>query len=129
MSDIFDKVLDGITNGAKALSDGLTYYLKKTRIKRQIKDAQFKKTQMLRNLGELVYGLHMSGDISVEECLPMCKKITEYNDAIEGLHTQAKKIEQMKDVAETGEIPQNSDTDVAVCTDTEDENNPASAEL
>ncbi len=129
MTDILDKVLDGITNGAKALSDGLTYFLKKTRIKRQIKDAQFKKMQMLRNLGELVYNLQVNGDISVEESIPMCTKITEYNEKIKQLQTQSKEIDETKSVIEQAEIPQIEEPDMAVCTDKEDETDPASAEL
>ena len=129
MSDIFDKVLDGITHGAKSLSDGLMYFLKKTRIKRQIKDAQFKKMQMLRNLGELVYNLQSNGDISVEESIPMCTKITEYTEMIKDLQRRAKEIEETKTEQVHTDIPQIEESDMAVCTDKADETDTASAEL
>lgn len=129
MSDFFEKVLTGITGGAKAVSDSLTYLLKKTRIKKQIKDTQYKKMQMLRNMGELVYNLHMSGELSVEECVPMCDKITSYSEMIKELQTKAQEIEEMKITPAIEDTPQISEPDTAVCTDNNDETESASTEM
>lgn len=129
MSDFFENLLTEITGGVKTVSDSLTYLLKKTRIKKQIKDTQYKKMQMLRNLGELVYNLHMSGEVSVEECVPMCDKITSYSEMIKELQTKAQEIEEMKITPSVKDTTQISEPDTAVCTDNNDETDAASAEM
>lgn len=129
MSDFFEKALTGITGAARAVTDSLTYLLKKTRIKKRIQDTQYKKMQMLRNLGELVYNLHMSGDLSVDECVPMCDKITSYSEVIKELQTKAQEIEDMKIAPAVEEKPQIPEPDTAVCTDINDETDPTSAEM
>ncbi|MBQ3124195.1 MAG: hypothetical protein IJC09_02070 [Clostridia bacterium] len=129
MSDFFEKVLTGITGVMRTVADSLTYLLRKTRIKKQIKDTQYKKMQMLRNLGELVYSLHMSGDLSVDECAPMCDKITSYGEEIKELQSKAKEIEEQKIAPADEEKPQLPMPDTAVCTDNPDETDTSSAEM
>lgn len=129
MSDFFEKVLTGITGAARAVTDSLTYLLKKTRIKKRIQDTQYKKMQMLRNLGELVYNLHMSGDLSVDECAPMCDKITSYSEQIKELQSKAREIEEQKIAPAVEATPQIPEPDTAVCTDNSDETDASSAEM
>ena len=129
MSDFFEKVLTGITGVVKAVADSLTYLLKKTRIKKQIQDTQYKKMQMLRNLGELVYNLHMNGELSVDECVPMCDRITLYSEEIEKLQSKVKEIEEQKIAPADEQKTQLPIPDTAVCTDNSDETDTSSSEL
>ena len=126
MSEFGEKALAGLTNAVSGLGDSLMFLLRKTRIKRQMKDTQFKKMQMLRNLGELVYGLQMNGTIDIEECGTMCDKITSFNEKIKELQNAVRAIEDEKITPQTDE---NGQYDMAVCTDKSEENEPTSAEM
>ena len=103
MSEFGEKALAGLTNAVSGLGDSLMFLLRKTRIKRQMKDTQFKKMQMLRNLGELVYGLQMNGTIDIEECGTMCDKRTSFNEKIKELQNAVRAIEDEKITPQTDE--------------------------
>lgn len=68
----------------------------KAKINAQIQSVQKNKMNMFRNLGELVYNLHINGVISIEQCEGMCNEITSYNDTIAELQKLAEEIEMKK---------------------------------
>ena len=70
----------------------------KAKINAQIQSVQKNKMNMFRNLGELVYNLHINGVISIEQCEGMCNEITSYNDTIAELQKLAEEIEMKKNM-------------------------------
>ncbi len=96
MAGFFDKVVAGFDKGVTSVSEGSKNFVEKAKINTQMQETQKNKMNMFRSLGELVYNLHMSGVIQVEQCQGMCNEITSLNAKIEECQRQIADLEAKK---------------------------------
>ena len=98
MANFFEKVVAGIDKGVSSAKEGSKTFVEKARLNTQIQEVQKNKMTMLRNLGELVYNLQVSGVIDIEQCRGMCDEVTSFNSQIEQLQQQVEDLELKKNV-------------------------------
>ena len=96
MAGWLDGVVGGIAKGVDSAKEGSKLFVEKAKINTQIQDVEKEKNQLIMNMGNLVYNLQSSGEISIEQCVGICESITQLNQQIAGLREQLKALEAPK---------------------------------
>lgn len=93
MTGFFDKVVDGLNKGVSTVSEGSKLLVEKANLNTQIRDVEKEKFRLLQNLGTLVYNLHASGEINIEQCVGMCSEVSLMDQKILALQQQLQALE------------------------------------
>lgn len=96
MAGFFDKVVDGLNKGVTTVSEGSKLLVEKANLNTQIREAEKEKSRLLQNMGTLVYNLHASSEIEIEQCLGMCNEVWTMDQKITGLQQQLQALEAPK---------------------------------
>jgi len=96
MAGFFDKVVEGLNKGVSTVSEGSKLLMEKANLNTQIKDVERDKNRLLQNMGTLVYNLHASGEIKIEQCVGMCSEVTAMDQKIIALQQQLQALEVPK---------------------------------
>lgn len=96
MAGFFDKVVVGLNKGVNTVSEGSKLIVEKANLSTQIKDIERDKNRLLQNMGTLIYNLHASGEIKVEQCLGMCNEISAMDQKLIALQQQLQALETPK---------------------------------
>lgn len=96
MAGFFDKVVEGLNKGVSTVSEGSKLLMEKANLNTQIKDVERDKNRLLQNMGTLVYNLHASGEIKIEQCVGMCGEVTAMDQKIIALQQQLQALEVPK---------------------------------
>lgn len=96
MAGFFDKVVVGLNKGVNSVSEGSKLIVEKANLNTQIKNIEKEKNILLQNMGTLVYNLHMSGEISVEQCSGMCSEVAAMDHKIMEMQQQLQTFEAQK---------------------------------
>ena len=118
MAGFFDKVVDGLNKGVSTVSEGSKLLVEKANLNTQIRDVEKEKGRLLQNMGTLIYNLHASGEIEIEQCVGMCNEVSAMDQKIIALQQQL----QALDVAKTQSvqyaqtiIPSDSTANIVTC--------------
>lgn len=96
MAGVFDKMVVGINKGINAVSENSKVMIEKAQVNTAIQDAEKEKKRIYMELGELVYNLHVSGKINIEQCHGMCIEIKKLDSRIDGFQVQLNNLETQK---------------------------------
>ena len=96
MAGFFDKVVVGLNKGVNTVSEGSKLIVEKANLNTQIRDTEKEKGRLLQNMGTLVYNLHTSGEINIEQCVGMCKEVATMDQRIMELQGQLQALEMPK---------------------------------
>lgn len=104
MAGVFDKMVVGINRGINAVSENSKLVIEKAQINTAIQDTEKEKEHIYRAMGELIYNLQISGEISVNQCGNMCDEIAKLNGRISELQIQMQNLNaQKKSLQEPGD--------------------------
>ena len=109
MASFLDKVVYGINKGVSTVSEGSKTLAEKAKLNLQIQEAEKEKNKMLQNIGTLIYNLHQSGEVQVEQSTGMCNEVTAFNQKIADLQEKLKTLDLAKEAAGTSYASANSD--------------------
>ena len=96
MAGFFDKVVEGLNKGVSTVSEGSKLIVEKANLNTQIKDIEREKGRLLQNMGTLIYNLHASGEIKIEQCIGMCNEVSAMDQKIVALQQQLQALEVPK---------------------------------
>lgn len=96
MAGFFDKVVDGLNKGVSTVSEGSKLLVEKANLNTQIREVEREKSRLLQNMGTLVYNLHASEEIRVEQCAGMCNEVAAMEQKIIALQQQLQSLEVPK---------------------------------
>lgn len=96
MAGFFDKVVEGLNKGVSTVSEGSKLIVEKANLNTQIKDVEREKGRLLQNMGTLIYNLHASGEIKIEQCIGMCNEVSAMDQKIVALQQQLQALEVPK---------------------------------
>lgn len=109
MASFFDKVVIGINKGVNSVSESSKLIIEKANVNTSIKDAEKEKSILLQNLGTLIYNLHISQEITIEQCAGICGEIAMIDQKIMALQQQLQALEANKaQVVQTPQYMQSS---------------------
>lgn len=96
MAGWLNEVVGGLAKGVDSAKEGSKLFVEKAKINTQIQDAEKEKNRIIMNMGNLVYNLQSSGEISIAQCVSICESITQINQHIAALQGQLKSLEAPK---------------------------------
>lgn len=96
MAGFLDKVVVGINKGVNSVSEGSKNLVEKAKLNVQIQETEAERNNIIQNMGNLIYNLHVSGELQIEQCVPMCGEISALNQKIADLQEQIRVIEASK---------------------------------
>ncbi len=96
MAGFLDKVVEGLNRGVSTVSEGSKVLVEKANLNTQVKDIEREKNRLLQNMGTLVYNLHVSGEIAIEQCAGMCREVASMDQKIIAIQKQLQALETSK---------------------------------
>ncbi len=96
MAGFFDKIVEGVNRGVSTVSEGSKMLVEKANLSTQAKDIERDKCRVLQNLGTLVYNLHASGEVNIEQCTAMYNEIAAMDQRLVALQQQLQALEMTK---------------------------------
>lgn len=96
MADLFGKIIIGINKGVNSVSGSSKVIVEKARINAEIEEIGKERIKLIQNMGALVYNLQITGQIKIEQCIPICNEIAMGEMKIEELKKELKDLENMK---------------------------------
>lgn len=105
MAGFFDKVVVGINKGVNTVSEGSKMIVEKANINTQIREIEKEKSNLLRDMGTLVYNLQTGGEISVAQCEGLCSEIAARENQIAALTARLAELETPKKPMPYGQAP------------------------
>lgn len=96
MARFFDKVVLGLNKGVNTISEGSKIIVEKANLNACIREAEKEKSDLLQNMGALVYNLQVSGEIRIKQCEEICNEIPEIEKKIEAMQQKLQSLEMPK---------------------------------
>lgn len=96
MANFFDKLTSELNKGVASVSESSRLILEKANINTQIKNSHKEKTQLLEDIGTIVYNLYTRGKITIESCEAMFDSVTKIDERIDKLQERIEELETSK---------------------------------
>ncbi len=103
MAGFFDRMVYEINKGVSNVSENSKNIAEKVKLNMQLQDIEKQEKALCQQLGSLVYNLHISGDIHVEQCDGICEEITSYKKQYEQIKQS---IEALEKNTSSGDVQQ-----------------------
>ncbi len=115
MSDVFDKVMFGISKGVNSAKENSKLIIEKTRLVANIKSAEDKRAKLLQDLGEIAYSIHNETESGREDIKLICNEINLCNQDIVSFKNELIAIDTKQPMVQKEINPSTSNYETCVC--------------
>ncbi len=106
MANFFNKVTAEINKGFSNVSENSKNIAEKVKLNMRLSDIEKQEKALCQQLGSLVYNLHISGDVHIEQCDGICADIAIYKKQCEEIKRSIAALEKNGADTSSGEIRQ-----------------------
>lgn len=93
MASLFDKVVIGINKSVNSVSENSKTIIEKAKINNEIENYSNEKNKLFLQLGELIYNLHMAGEIDIPQTDGIVSAVSACNNYLKALESKLQEIE------------------------------------
>lgn len=115
MTNFLNNMVTGINKGISNVSENSKNIAEKVKLNMRLQDIEKQEKILFRQLGSLVYNLHISGDIRIEQCDEIFKEISSNKKQSEEIKLGIAALEQNGASGTSGEAQQIADGITCQC--------------